>query len=150
MQLNICNRHNSKYAKFSEQKKCAGYGLNFVLTSILKTCQVYFFSKQILLRCVKGKILRERRLRWFGHVSRSSGAIRTAYDMQIDGKRGAGRPKQTWKKLTEKDCREWKLTTVDPQERSTWRSGVRSAMRAASQLPGKGPTDVDDAPAPAR
>ena len=27
---------------------------------------------------------------------------------------------------------------------------VRSAMRAASQLPGKGPTDVDDAPAPAR
>ena len=30
------------------------------------------------------------------------------------------------------------------------RSGVRSAMRAASQLPGKGPTDVDDAPAPAR
>ena len=90
-------------------------------------------------------ILRERRLCWFGHVERSSGAIRTAYDMQIDGKRGAGRPKQTWKKLTEKDCREWKLTTVDPQERSTWRSGVRSAMRAASQLPGKGPTDVDGA-----
>ena len=49
----------------------------------------------------------------------------------------------------DRDCREWKLTTVDPQERSTWRSGVRSAMRAASQLPGKGPTDVDDAPAPA-
>ena len=40
--------------------------------------------------------------------------------------------------------------TVDPQERTTWRSGVRSAMRAASPLPGKGPTDVDDAPAPAR
>ena len=83
-------------------------------------------------------ILRERRLRWFGHVERSSGEIRTAYDIQIEGRRGgggggAGRPKQTWKKLTEKDCREWKLTTVDPQERSTWRSGVRSAMRAASQ-----------------
>ena len=41
-------------------------------------------------------------------------------------------------------------TLVDPQERSTWRSGVRSAMCAASQLPGKGPTDVDDAPAPTR
>ena len=85
-------------------------------------------------------ILRERRLRWFGHVERSSG------DIQIEGRLGgggggggAGRPKLTWKKLTEKDCREWKLTTVDPQERSTWRSGVRSAMRAASQLPGKGP-----------
>ena len=40
--------------------------------------------------------------------------------------------------------------TVYLQERSTWRSGVRSTMRAASQLPDKGPTDVDDAPAPAR
>ena len=60
---------------------------------------------------------------------------------------GAGRPKLTWKKLTERDCREWKLKTVDPQERSTSRSGVRSAMCAASQLPRKGPTDVDDAPA---
>ena len=60
------------------------------------------------------------------------------------------RPKLTWKKLTAEDGCMWKLTTVDPQERSTWRSGVRSAMRAASQLPGRGPTDVDDAPAPAR
>ena len=94
-------------------------------------------------------ILRERMLRWIGHVERSSGAVRTACDIQIDGRCGAGRPKLTWKKLTEKDCREWKLITVDPQERSTWRSGVRSAMRAASQLPGKGSTDVDDAPAPA-
>ena len=84
-------------------------------------------------------ILRERRLRWFGHVECSSGAIRTACDIQIEGRRGAGRPKLTWKKLTEKDCCEWKLTTVDPQERGTWRSGRRSAMRAASLLPGKGP-----------
>ena len=59
----------------------------------------------------------------------------------------------TSKKLTQKDCHEWKLTTVDPLERSTSRSGVRSAMHAASQipgsgLPGRGPTDVDDALAP--
>ena len=79
-----------------------------------------------------------------------SGAIRTACDIQIDGRQGAGRPKITWKKLTERNCPEWKLTTVDPQERSTLRSVVKSAMRAASQLPEKGPTDVDDAPSPAR
>ena len=53
--------------------------------------------------------MRERRLRWFGHVERSSGAIRTACDIQIEDRRGAGRPKLTWKKLTERDCREWKL-----------------------------------------
>ena len=40
---------------------------------------------------------------------------------------------------------EWKLMTVNPQERNTWRSGVRSA----SQLPGWGPENVDDASAPA-
>ena len=51
-------------------------------------------------------ILRERRLRWFGHVDRSCGAIRTACDIQIDGRWGAGRPKLTWKRLSEKDCRE--------------------------------------------
>ena len=94
-------------------------------------------------------ILRERRLRWFGHVEHSSGAVGAACDMRIDCRRGRG-PGLAWRGLTERDCREWKLTTVDPQERSTWRSGVRSAMRAASQLPGKGPTDMDDAPAPAR
>ena len=66
-------------------------------------------------------ILRERRLGWFGHVERSSGAIRTACDIQIVSRRGAGRPRLTCKKLTERDCHEWKLTTVDPQERSTWR-----------------------------
>ena len=92
-------------------------------------------------------ILKERRLPWFGNVERSSGAVKTACDIQIKGRRGAGRHKLTWKKLTEKDCCEWKLKTVDPQEKSTLRSGVRSAMGAASQLPGKGPTDKDDAPA---
>ena len=33
-------------------------------------------------------ILRERRLSWFGHVERSSGAVRTACDIQIDDRRG--------------------------------------------------------------
>ena len=94
-------------------------------------------------------ILRDRGLRWFGHVACSIDAVRAACYIQIDGMRGAGRPKLTWKKLTEQDCSEWKLTTVDPQEKSSWRSGVKSAMCAASQLPGRGPTDVDDAPAPA-
>ena len=94
-------------------------------------------------------ILRERRLRWFGHVECSGGAVGAACDIQIDGRWGAGGPKLAWKRLTEKDCSGLGLAAIDPQERSTWRSGVRSAMCAASQLPGRGPTDVDDAPAPA-
>ena len=45
----------------------------------------------------------------------------------------------TWKQLTERDCKEWKLSAIDPYDRDIWRSGVESAMRAASQLPGRGP-----------
>ena len=56
---------------------------------------------------------------------------------------GLGGPRR--KQLTERDCREWKLLAVDPHDRHTW----RSAMRAASQLPGRGPTDVDVASVPA-
>ena len=63
-------------------------------------------------------------------------------DIQVDGKRGPGRPKMTWKQLTD--------SAINPRDRHTWRSGVRSAMRAASQLSGRGPTDVDVAPVPAR
>ena len=33
-------------------------------------------------------ILRERRLRWFGHVECSSGAVRTACDIQVGGRGG--------------------------------------------------------------
>ena len=54
----------------------------------------------------------------------------------------------TWTILTERDRREWKLNEVDPSERDVWRSNVRSAIRAASQLPGGEPTGVDDASAP--
>ena len=74
-------------------------------------------------------ILKERRLHWYGHVERSNGAVKTAFDIQ------PGKPKMTWKQLTERDCREWKLSAIDPHDRDTRRSGVRSAMHA-----GRGPT----------
>ena len=38
----------------------------------------------------------------------------------------------TWKQLTQRGRREWKHSAIDPHDRYTWRSGVRSAMRAAS------------------
>ena len=57
------------------------------------------------------------------------------------------RPKMSWKTLTERDHREWNLNQIDPCDKDVWRSCVRSAKLAASQLPGWEPTDVDDAPA---
>ena len=80
-------------------------------------------------------------------MEHSSGAVKTAFDIQVDGKHGSGRPKMIWKQLTGRDCREWKLMAINPHDSCTWRSGVRSAMRAAIQLSGRGPTDEDVAPA---
>ena len=51
--------------------------------------------------------------------------------------------------LTDRDFRKWKLNEFDPSDRDVLKSNGRSAMLAASQLPGGVPTDVDDAPAPA-
>ena len=47
----------------------------------------------------------------------------------------------TWRQLTERDCREWKLLSINPHDRDTWNSDVRYAMHASSQLPGSGPND---------
>ena len=59
-------------------------------------------------------ILKEKRLNWYGHVESSNCAVKTAFHIQVEGKRGPGRPKMTWKQLTERDCREWKLSTINP------------------------------------
>ena len=49
----------------------------------------------------------------------SNGAVKTALDIQVDGKRGPRRPKMTWKQLPERDRREWKLSAIDPHDRDT-------------------------------
>ena len=68
-------------------------------------------------------------------------------NIQIDGKCGPGRPKMALKTLKERDCHEWNLNEVDPCDKDVWRSSVRSAMPAASQLLGGEPTGVADASA---
>ena len=68
-------------------------------------------------------ILKDRRFRWYGHMERSNGAVKAACDIQVDWKHGPGRPKMTWKQLTERDHRERKLSAIDPHDRHTWRSG---------------------------
>ena len=80
---------------------------------------------------------------------RFNGAVKTAFGIQVDGAHGLERPEMTWQLLTERDCREWKLWAISFHDRHTWRSCMRSTMHAASQLPGRNPTNVDVAPVPA-
>ena len=44
-------------------------------------------------------------------------AVKMAFDIQVDGKHGPVRPKMTWRQLTERDRREWKLSIIDPHNR---------------------------------
>ena len=46
-------------------------------------------------------IPKERRLHWYGHVEHSIDAVKTAFDIQVDGKHGPRWPKMTWKQLSE-------------------------------------------------
>ena len=45
-------------------------------------------------------MLKVVRLCWYGHMERSKGAVKTASDIQIDGKHGPGGPRMTWKQPT--------------------------------------------------
>ena len=40
-------------------------------------------------------IQKERRLCWYGHVEHSNGAVKTAFHIQVEGKRGPENPKMT-------------------------------------------------------
>ena len=55
-----------------------------------------------------------------------------------------------WGRLIEWDCGGRELSAIGPHGGHAWRSDVRSAMSAASQLSGRGPAGVDVASVPAR
>ena len=79
-------------------------------------------------------LILERRLRWYGHVERSSGEINRVRTMPIPGKRGPGRPAMTWDELVNKDLKDRGLKASDAQNRTQWRASVRKVSARDSQL----------------
>ena len=73
--------------------------------------------------------LRERRLRWFGHVRRSSDWINKAYNLRVDGAPGHGRPRKTWAATIREDLKAWKLKEEQTTDRMKWRTGLRTAAK---------------------
>ena len=69
--------------------------------------------------------LRTRRLRWYGHVERSSSCINSITSMTIPSARRRGRPKKTWSECVKTDMKMCSLGSIDPLNREAWGLGVR-------------------------
>ena len=72
--------------------------------------------------------MQESRLRWYGHVMRRDGQYvgRRVMEMDIQGRRRRGRPKQRWRDRVEEDLRSKGLTGDEVWDRSRWRKLARN------------------------
>ena len=68
------------------------------------------------------EFLREKRLRWFGHVQMrdKDDATRRILQMTVDGKLNRGRPKLRWRNLVKEDMARNQMTTEMAEDRGHW------------------------------
>ena len=68
------------------------------------------------------EFLREKRLRWFGHVQRryKDDATRKILQMTVDGKRNRGRTKLRWRDRVKDDMARSQMTTEMGEHRRHW------------------------------
>ena len=82
-------------------------------------------------------LVKKRKLRWFGHVSRSSGLAKTILQGTVKGKRKRGRQKKRW----EDNIKEWTgmgfaSSTRAAENRSRWK-GIAANSSVVPQRPSK-------------
>ena len=70
-------------------------------------------------------VLRTSRLRWFGHVERSTGWIAKVRKLNVVAQKRPGRPKKTWDEVLMDDRKKLGMDSADPQNRSEWRGRLR-------------------------
>ena len=69
-------------------------------------------------------------MRCFGHVARNDSYINNIIALEVDGHRGRGRPRKTWRDTINDDWKNWKLTRVDPAKRIEWRKKLKTDIGA--------------------
>ena len=79
--------------------------------------------------CDLAILVRERRLRWFGHVMRSNGEINRVRSRSVPGRKGPGRPKKTWDECVKQDLKVCGLFEAGTQDRVSWRSSVKNSRQ---------------------
>ena len=100
-----------------------------VLEDETRSCQKSDIWKEAHLYTI-AELLRDNRLRWFGHVQRrdKDEARRRALQMTVDGKRNRDRPKLRCRDLVEEDMARNQMTTEMAEDRKHWRVMIRAVI----------------------
>ncbi|XP_056009379.1 uncharacterized protein LOC130051460 [Ostrea edulis] len=78
-------------------------------------------------------IMQKSRLRWLGHVERSTGWIAQVRQLNVPVERTTGRPKLSWEDVVKRDRKTLGMDSVNPHHRQEWRGRLR--LRLDSQAP---------------
>ena len=97
--------------------------------------------------CDLAILVRERRLRWFGHVMRSNGKINRVRSRPVPGRKGPGRPKKTWEECVKQDLKVCGLSEAGTQDRLSWRSSVKNSRQEPTPSNGSLPQSMAAPPA---
>ena len=60
-------------------------------------------------------VLATSRMRWFGHVERSTGWIAEVRKLNVVAQKRSGRPRKTWDEVLENDRKKLGMDSADPQ-----------------------------------
>src|SRR5664279_1651646 len=79
--------------------------------------------------------VRQGRLRWFGHVGRKGTVdwVSGCRNIEVDGERGRGRSRKTWKECVTNDTKKLMLKQEDAQDRAVWRGGILGNRASADK-----------------
>ena len=73
-------------------------------------------------------VLRTSRMRWFGHVERSTGWIAEVRKLNVVAQKRSGRPRKSWDEVLENDRKKLGMDSADPQNRSEWRGPLQERL----------------------
>ena len=73
-------------------------------------------------------VLRTSRMRWFGHVERSTGWIAEVRKLNVVAQKRFGRPRISWDEVLENDRKKLGMDSADPKNCSEWRGRLRERL----------------------